>query len=130
MSSYKGLPIIKIDFDDTIVVGKWPLIGEPLPDALETIKALQNAGYNLILWTCRHRQHLAEAVEFLKKNDIVFDVVNTHHYNSPYSDMDEGPKPFAHYHIDDKNFGGLKPWKEVYHYFFEVKKYHEQQILE
>jgi len=62
---------IGVDFDGTLF--KWttyPDIGEPVPLALETIKELQAAGHEIVIWTCRHDGGLEMAKEKLKKHDI------------------------------------------------------------
>lgn len=118
--------IIKIDFDGTIVEDKFPQIGDPLPGAIDVILDLQNSGYHLILWTCRNGTHLEDAVSFLRYRGIVFDVVNRSHPQNPFAHLQPGPKPYAHYHIDDKNFGGFPGWDVIRKYFFEEKKYHQK----
>ena len=45
--------IIGIDFDGTIVEHEYPLIGNPVPGALETMKDLIASGHKIILWTMR-----------------------------------------------------------------------------
>ncbi len=117
--------IIKIDFDGTIVEDAYPNIGKPIKGAFETIKALQKAKYKLILWTCREGENLNAAIDFLKLNGIVFDVVNEPHPENPFSKLGKNRKPYAHYHIDDKNFGGLPEWSVINSYFFKQKRYHE-----
>ncbi len=119
--------ILLIDFDGTIVEDKYPNIGKPIEGAIETIKALKLAGYKLILWTCREGKHLTEAVDFLKDQGIVFDVVNEPHPENPFAHLGKNRKPYAHYHFDDKNFGGLTKWSTVYEYFFKEKRYHEEK---
>ncbi len=119
------MPIIKLDFDGTVVTEAFPNIGEPIPMALETIKKLNQHGYNLILWTCRENEHLDAAVDFFKKHGIHFDAVNSGHHNNPYRHLPPSRKPFAHYHIDDKNIGGLPDWQRIHDHFFVEKRYHE-----
>jgi sugar phosphate isomerase/epimerase len=113
--------VVKVDFDGTIVEHQFPAIGEPLEEAFETLKDLKAAGYVLILWTCRedscrypHKQYLKEAVEFCRKNGVEFDAVNEAIQEEDFRDDDfKLRKPYAHYHIDDKNLGGFPGWKIV-----------------
>lgn len=116
--------LIKIDFDGTIVQDKFPLIGEPLPMAIETIKKLMVHGYKLILWTCREGEKLKDAIDFLKSKEIVFDVVNEGHPDNPFAHLGKNRKPYCHYDYDDKNFGCIIDWQKFHDYFFIEKKYH------
>ncbi len=100
---------IAIDFDGTIVEHEYPKIGKPLPFAFETLKALQNDGHLLILWTYRSGKLLDEAIEFCKKNGVEFYAVNR---NYPEEIFDEtiSRKILADVYIDDRNFGGFPGW--------------------
>lgn len=113
--------VVVIDFDGTIVEHAFPHIGEPLPLAFEVIKEIKEAGYKIILWTCReddsqlvHNSYLTHAVEFCRQNGVEFDAVNE---SIPSEDFrPEGftlRKPYAMFHIDDKNFGGFPGWHIV-----------------
>lgn len=108
--------LISCDFDGTIVKHAFPNIGEPMENAFEVMKKLQEAGFGLILNTCREdekkRKYLTEAVEFCKKNGITFRSVNC---NSREDDFREngGRKVYAHYYIDDRNLGGFQGWNWV-----------------
>ena len=125
ISTLKTLPIIKCDFDGTIVVEKFPSVGEPLEMALETLDKFQFYKYPTILWTCREGDPLLDAVDFLHQNKIYFDVVNTGHPLNPFKHLGNSRKPYANYHIDDKQIGGLPHWQVIHDYFFIEKKYHE-----
>lgn len=116
-----NLGTITIDFDGTIVEHKFPKIGDPLPLAFEVLKELKEAGWKLILWTCRenegyniNRQFLKEAVDFCLENGVEFDAVNE---TILENDFREGRcimrKPHAAYHIDDRNLGGFPGWDVV-----------------
>jgi hydroxymethylpyrimidine pyrophosphatase-like HAD family hydrolase len=45
--------VIAIDFDGTVVEHKYPGIGKEMLFAFATLKALQQKGHKLILWTSR-----------------------------------------------------------------------------
>ena len=47
------MPVISIDFDGCIVEDKWPDIGDPIPGAIETINEWYDAGYWIIINSCR-----------------------------------------------------------------------------
>lgn len=116
---------ILIDFDGTIVDHAFPEIGEPKPHAFEVMKELKEAGYKLILWTCRENKptqvenfwsdHLQEAIDFCKDNGVEFDAVNETYWPLDYRDGAGVParKPHVHCVIDDKNLGGFPGWPAV-----------------
>ncbi len=54
--------IIGVDFDGTVVEHKYPQIGKEMLFAFATLKALQQKGHKLILWTIRTGDLLDEAV--------------------------------------------------------------------
>lgn len=105
--------VIAVDFDGTIVENKYPLIGKERIFAFQTLVALQKKGYVLILWTCRSGKLLDEAVEFCRSHGVEFYAVNCGY---PGEVMDGGVsrKIDADIYIDDRNFGGLPSWGEIY----------------
>lgn len=118
--------VIVVDFDGTIVEHAFPEIGEPLPEAFEVLKELKEAGYALVLWTCREdegylieRQFLTKAVEFCRENGVEFDGVNETPLELEF--RPEGclrRKAFGHCYIDDRNLGGFPGWATVRDHFF------------
>lgn len=105
--------VIAVDFDGTIVEHKYPAIGKEMLFAFATLKALQQKGHKLILWTIRAGDMLDEAVEFCKKNGVEFYSVNK---NYPEEMIDErsSRKLNADIFIDDRNLGGFVGWSEVW----------------
>lgn len=103
---------IAVDFDGTIVEHSYPKIGKPIPGAIETLLKLQNQGHQLILWTYRHGEHLNDAVDYCTKNGIKLYAINA---SEPNEEWQEGMSRLikADVFIDDRNIGGLLPWKEV-----------------
>jgi len=122
-----------VDFDGTIVESDFPRIGLPVPGAIETLLALKQAGWKLILYTCREdrrnridKRYLTDAVEWCREQGIEFDAVN----ESPMDDEFRGEdslrrKPYADVYIDDRNFGGLPSWSVIYEVLME-KKYEDK----
>lgn len=53
------MAIIAFDFDGTVCNHKFPSIGEELPGAIATLKALQENGHKLFLWTMRGHPDLS-----------------------------------------------------------------------
>lgn len=95
-------PIIAIDFDGTIVDHRFPEIGQPVPGALDAIRALQRMGWRVILWTMRSGKHLDDAVAFLKRHGIEPWGVNA---NPTQTSWTTSPKAYAHHYVDDAALG-------------------------
>jgi hydroxymethylpyrimidine pyrophosphatase-like HAD family hydrolase len=109
----KNTKIIAIDFDGTIVEDAYPKIGKPKIFAFETLKKLQAEGHRLILWTYRSGVKLDEAVDFCKKKGINFYAVNKS-YPEEILDNSISRKINADIFIDDRNFGGMHSWSDIY----------------
>ena len=105
--------IIAIDFDGTIVEHRFPSIGRTHPLAFKVLKALQDRNHRLILWTYRSGPKLEEAVQFCRSHGIEFYAVNK---NYPEEEWDENSsrKILADMYIDDRNFGGIPSWLEIF----------------
>ncbi len=120
MSMYKK-GVIVVDFDGTIVEHKFPKIGEPMPGAIETLKDLKEAGWALVLWTCREddghkidRQYLTQAVKFCEEQGVVFDGINETPMDFEFRPENcKRRKAYGHIYIDDRNFGGFPGWDAV-----------------
>ena len=107
--------IIAVDFDGTIVEDQFPRIGEPIPGAIDTLKKLRKEGYQLILWTCRTGQRLAEAVKFCADNGIRFDAINTSIRYHVFKYGGSDPRKIgADLYIDDRGLVDLPGWDEIY----------------
>ncbi|MBK3516925.1 BT0820 family HAD-type phosphatase [Carboxylicivirga marina] len=123
--------IIAVDFDGTIVDHKYPRIGKEKTFAFETLKSLQDKGHLLILWTIRTGKELDEAVEYCRKNGIVFYAVNRTHPEEETSD-NISRKVNADVFIDDRNVGGFMGWGEIWQWInkdassSEKDNYHKQ----
>jgi hydroxymethylpyrimidine pyrophosphatase-like HAD family hydrolase len=105
--------VIAVDFDGTIVEHKYPAIGKEMLFAFATLKALQQKGHKLILWTIRTGPLLKEAVDYCKQNGVEFYAVNK---NYPEEELDEktSRKLNADIFIDDRSLGGFIGWSEVW----------------
>ena len=110
----KNLLTIAIDFDGTIVEHKYPAIGKELLFATDTLKILQSKGHKLILWTYRAGSELTEAVDFCKQRGVEFYAVNKNYPEEKFNDK-ISRKILADLYIDDRNFGGLPKWTDIYH---------------
>ena len=112
---------VAVDFDGTIVENQFPAIGKPMLFAFETLKAMQDKGFRLILWTVRKGKQLEEAVEFCRANGIEFYAVNS---NYPEETLDEetSRKIEADIFIDDRNIGGFHGWSWVWQILFPEER--------
>ncbi|MDR2836577.1 MAG: HAD hydrolase family protein [Bacteroidales bacterium] len=104
--------IIAVDFDGTIVEHRYPEIGKKIPYSFEVLKQLQAEGHYLILWTYRAGKYLEEAMNFCKKNGLVFYAVNENEPNEEFHNY-MSRKIYADIYIDDKNIGGLIDWIKI-----------------
>lgn len=104
---------IAVDFDGTIVEHAYPKIGEEMMFAFATLRALQEKGHKLILWTFREGELLDEAVIYCKENGVEFYAVNRSY---PEEDFDLGMsrKIHADIFIDDRNVGGFPGWDKIW----------------
>jgi len=105
--------IIAIDFDGTIVEHRFPSIGRTRPLAFKVLKALQDRNHRLILWTYRSGPKLEEAVQFCRSHGIEFYAVNKNYPEEEWS-KDDSRKILADMYIDDRNFGGIPSWIEIF----------------
>lgn len=93
---------IAVDFDGTVVTHEYPIIGQPVPGALDTMKRLQRRGHLIILWTMRSGKELEEAVHYLQANGIKLHGINE---NPTQKSWTQSPKAYAQYYIDDAAVG-------------------------
>lgn len=89
------IEIIAIDFDGTIVTHQYPEVGRELPGAISTIKALCANGHNVFLYTMRDKEHLDDALCFLKSRGVVISG------NISPAQFSTSPKQYASLYIDD-----------------------------
>jgi hypothetical protein len=117
---------IAVDFDGTIVEHKYPEIGKEIMFAFQTLRALQDQGHQLILWTFRSGKELDDAVEYCRRNGIDFYAVNASYPEEVFDEDYDSRKIDADIFIDDRNIGGLPPWGEIY----QMINPHEKPTLE
>lgn len=68
--------VIAVDFDGTLFTNAWPNIGEPIWPIINYCKHKKLLGDTLILWTCRSKKDLKEAIAACKSVGLIFDYVN------------------------------------------------------
>lgn len=95
--------IIAVDFDGTLCENKWPGIGKPNENLIEYLKYWQGHGAKIILWTCRSKEMLQEAVAWCHKQGLIFDAVNENLPEAIEEFGGDSRKIYADKYIDDKN---------------------------
>lgn len=106
------MAVFAIDFDGTIVLDKYPNIGEPVPKALETIREIKRLGHNVIIWSCRVEPQISEMRKFLIENNVPFDHINENCPAKIAYYKNDTRKIGADYYIDDKMIGHWT-WDDV-----------------
>lgn len=106
--------IIAVDFDGTLHCGTYPEIGVIAPDARNCMQQLKSEGHYIIINTCRSGKELVDAINWLLLNDIPFNRVNDNEPGNTVKYGSNSRKIYAHVYIDDKQVGGLPPWREIY----------------
>lgn len=121
---------IILDFDGTCVKHEYPNIGDDI-GAIPILKKLIKHKNRLVLFTMRSdrkgkRQHLTEAVNWFKENDIPLYGIQT---NPSQIEWTDSPKAYGHLIIDDNclgiplikdsNASVFVDWKEIDKMLFE-----------
>lgn len=109
----KQIYTIAVDFDGTIVKDAFPNYPtEFIPDAKESLIELHNMGHILILWTLRdHGDRYSSALEEAKRF-LINEHLDFMFLPNQLGGM-LGQKLSADIYIDDRNIGGLVPWKKI-----------------
>jgi len=102
---------IAVDFDGTVVEHRYPLVGKDIPHCQDVLKALVAKGHQLILFTMRSGDTLADAVKWYADRDIPLYGVNTSPGQGAWT---QSPKAYAHIYIDDAALGCplTRPWND------------------
>ena len=90
--------IIAVDFDGTLMIK-----GQPNLSLIGMLKANQNRGNVIILWTCREGKSLREALMFLNKHGFRPNYVNCNCPQGIKKMGHDSRKVYADLYIDDKN---------------------------
>lgn len=94
--------VIAVDFDGTLCENKWPEIGRANIDLIYHLKTAKLEGTKLILWTCRTKELLEEAVNWCSGYGLEFDAVNSNLPEYIEKFGEDTRKVFAHEYIDDR----------------------------
>lgn len=94
--------IFAIDFDGTLVEDNYPSIGKPRTEVIKYVKALKKRGHELILYTCRNKTALDEAVTWCNEQGLKFDAINENLDRVKALYGGDTRKVYADYYLDDK----------------------------
>lgn len=61
-------PVIAVDFDGTLVKDQFPDLGTPFTEGINTVNAMIEAGYEIVIWTAR--QDLDPVIVHLKQHGL------------------------------------------------------------
>lgn len=95
--------IYAVDFDGTLNLGKYPVLGQPNMELFNYLIDRQQTGDMIILWTCREGDLLKSAVKYCKNYGLEFDAINDNVQENKDRWGNNTRKVFADYYIDDKN---------------------------
>lgn len=93
---------IAVDFDGTLCENAWPKIGEPNTALIDQLIEEQKNGAVIILWTCRARRMLKDAVSWAEKQGLVFDYVNRNVPERIRAFKNDSRKISADVYVDDR----------------------------
>ena len=94
--------VIAVDFDGTLCTRNWPNIGEPNTELIAQLIEEQENGAAVILFTCREKQLLKDAVKWCKQQGLVFDEVNRNLKERVRAYKADPRKISADVYIDDR----------------------------
>ena len=97
------MAIYAIDFDNTLAITRFPEIIAPNKKMIAFTKAVKAQGHSIIIWTSRAGADLENAVEWCRKQGLVFDAVNEPLPEQIARWGNDTRKIYADYYIDDKN---------------------------
>ncbi len=96
------MAVYAIDFDGTLAITKFPEIIGPNKKIVAFTKALKVQGHKIILWTSRAGEDLTAAVDWCKRQGIIFDAVNEPLPEQIKRWGNDTRKIYADFYIDDK----------------------------
>jgi hypothetical protein len=113
------MPVISVDFDGTLIEdGHWPGIGPEIPGAVEAVNTLFNAGFCIIINSCRAREAEETMIQWLEDHNVSYSHVNENCQERVIYYRTDCRKISADCYVDDKNllmFDFRKPetWEDI-----------------
>ena len=108
----RRIEVIAVDFDGTLVENKYPKVGKLIDKAKAVVNRFALSGGKVIIWTCREGSSKLEAIEFLRRNGVMFHAVNDNIPERVRKFGNNCRKVGADMYIDDRANGGLD-WDKV-----------------
>lgn len=96
------MAVYAIDFDNTLAYTRFPEIVAPNKKMVAFTRALKAQSHKIILWTSRAGEDLTAAVEWCKRQGIIFDAVNEPLPEQIKRWGNDTRKIYADFYIDDK----------------------------
>jgi len=96
------MSVYAVDFDGTIAETRFPEIIGPRKKTIAAVKLLKAQGHKIILWTSRAGKDLENAVEWCKRQGLVFDAVNEPLPEQMARWGNDTRKIYADVYIDDR----------------------------
>lgn len=94
--------VIAVDFDGTLCSKKWPGIGEPNRELIQQLIEERKKGTAVVLFSCREKKLLREAVRWCKEQGLEFDEVNRNIRERIKTYRGDSRKISADIYIDDR----------------------------
>jgi hypothetical protein len=94
--------IIAVDFDGTCVEHSYPTVGMEVEGAVEVLRALNERGHRIILYTMRSGERLEAAVRWFEERGITLWAINR---NPEQERWTTSAKVYADVYIDDSGLG-------------------------
>jgi len=105
-----------VDFDGTLAGDTYPEIGAPLPHVKESLSALKEAGFEIVIFTCRLAKNDGRPDKDISEQKKQIESWLKDH-EIPYDRIDDGQngKPHALFYIDNKNieYRGGNDWERI-----------------
>ncbi len=110
MAKSKRRKKIVIDFDGTIADDVFPDVGNPQEGVVEALNTLKEAGFEIIIHSCRTGSYFKDALDE-DQFERIEDFMN--YYNMPFDRIWVPDKPIASAYIDDKAIRYRNNWKDI-----------------
>lgn len=94
--------VIAVDFDGTLCINRFPLIGKAKKRVIRRVLREQRKGTKIILWTCRNGDTLKQALTWCNhEHGLYFDAVN-----------ENLPEHIKHFNNDCRKIGANEYWDD------------------
>ncbi len=94
--------VIAVDFDGTLCTKNWPKIGKPNSKLISQLIEERKKGTAVILFTCREKKLLKEAVDWCREQGLEFDEINRNIRERVQTYRTDSRKISADIYIDDR----------------------------